>query len=148
MHIFIHVFQKVQFSSSSFNFSIKLQLGSQNVHGQEWHLGFSPLGCLLCARFYFAQLSMRLLWKCGSFLLWEFMHTKRPAFQKEHWEPRAQEKGLLKLMNHSNLFWRVPRNTIKQKVTCCCYFSYMLLLQILGFNRVNCPYSEAWANNF
>lgn len=125
LHIFIQVCQKVQFSSNSFNFTIKLQLRPQSYHGQEWHLGLIPLGSLLCARFYFAQLSMRLLWKCGFSLLWEFTHTKRPGFQKEHWEPRAQEKGLLKLMNQSNLIWRAPRNSIKRKVNCFCYSSCM-----------------------
>lgn len=117
--------RKVLFLSDLFNFTIKLQLGPQSIHGQEWHLGWVPLGCLVCARFYFAQLSMRLLWKCGFSLLWEFMRTKRPAFQKEHWEPRDQEEGLLKLMNRGNLIQRVPRNTVKQKVNCYCYFSYI-----------------------
>lgn len=122
MH-FIQVCHKVLFPSDSFNFTIKLRLGLQSIHRQEWHLGLIPLGCLLSARFYFAQLSMRLLWKCGFSLLWEFMRTKRPAFQKEHWELRAQEERLLKLMNQGNLIQRVPRNTIKQKVNC--YFSYI-----------------------
>lgn len=106
------------------------------------------MGCLPCARFYFAQLSMRLLWKCGFSLLWEFMRTKRPAFQKEHWELRAQEKGLLKLMNQGNLIQRVPRSTIKQKVDCYCYFSYMgLPLQASEINRINCCSSDVLENN-
>lgn len=103
------------------------------------------MGCLPCARFYFAQLSMRLLWKCGFSLLWEFMRTKRPAFQKEHWELRAQEKGLLKLMNQGNLTQRVPRSTIKQKVDCYCYFSYMgLPLQLQKLTGLTAVIVRSW----
>lgn len=51
-------------------------------------------------------------------------------------------------MNQGNLTQRVLRSTIKQKVNCYCYFSYVVLpLQASEINGVNCCYSEVLANN-